>query len=121
MFENRMLLFISDRHPPAVWTNSARRYNWHLLHEAALLRALGAYVMLMPDIIVVDKDSAVGAEALDHIEDVLHTPPQLKQVVIELCDCQCIYRKGEVVRACLPVHTRLEATLEEAASLLRVG
>ncbi len=54
--------------------------------------------MLMPAIVVIDRHSQVGNEAVSHIEDVLHATPQLLLIIIELGTPDCVARYGAVVR-----------------------
>jgi len=96
--ENQLLLYISDQLPDEEWQDFATNYNLEMLHHSDLLSALGAFVMLMPGIVVIDQRSAVGNKALSHIEDVLHTTPQPLLMIIELGVSDCISRYGSVVR-----------------------
>lgn len=96
--ENRLLLYVSDRSPDEDWHQFAVNHKWEILYHDELLAALGAFIMLMPGIVVIDRRSAVGDEALSHIEDVLHRTPQPLLVIIELGVPDCVTRYGSVVR-----------------------
>jgi hypothetical protein len=96
--QNQLVLYVSGQPPTADWQRIAGDYNWELLYHSDMLNALGTFVMLMPGIVVIDRDSAVGAAVLAHIEDVLHTTPQPQLIVIELGVPDCVARFGSVVR-----------------------
>lgn len=96
--ENQLLLYVSDQSPDEGWQHVAANFNWQMLHHSDLLSALGAFVMLMPGIVVIDRRSAVGNEATLHIEDVLPTAPQPVLFIIELGVPDCMARYGRVVR-----------------------
>jgi len=96
--ENRLLLYVSDQLPDEEWQHFATDYNLEILHHSDLLSALGAFVMLMPGIVIIDRRSAVGNEAVSHIEDVLHTMPQPVLIIIELGVPDCAARYGPIVR-----------------------
>jgi hypothetical protein len=96
--DNRLLLYVSDQSPDEDWQSFATKHNVEMLHHSDLLSALGAFVMLMPGIVVIDRGSAVGNEAMSHIEDVLHTSPQPLLVIIELGVPDCMARYRSVVR-----------------------
>ncbi len=96
--ENQLLLYISDQLPDEEWRQFASSQQLEIMHQSDLLSALGAFVMLMPGIVVIDCRSTVGNEALSHIEDVLPTTPQPMLIVIELGVPDCIAQSGPVVR-----------------------
>lgn len=96
--QNQLLLYISDETPHKDWLYLASCYNWDVLHQRDLLSALGAFIMLMPGIVVVNRRSVVGSEAMSHIEDVLPTTPQSRLILIELGVRDGMARYGVVVR-----------------------
>ncbi|NJL56167.1 hypothetical protein HC928_14025 [bacterium] len=96
--ENRLLLYVSDQSPDEDWHQFAVNHNCEMLYHDELLAALGAFIMLMPGIVVIDRRSAVGNETLSHIEDVLHTIPQPLLILIELGVPDCMARYRSVVR-----------------------
>ncbi|MFW5709476.1 MAG: hypothetical protein ACOCX5_04570 [Chloroflexota bacterium] len=96
--ENQLLLYVSDQLPDEEWQHFATNYNLEMLHHSDLLSALGAFIMLMPGIVVIDRRSAVGNEAMSHMEDVLHTAPQSVLIIIELGVPDCVARYGSVLR-----------------------
>jgi len=96
--KKQLLLYVSDQSPEREWQHFADNHNLEMLYHDELLAALGAFIMLMPGIVVIDRHSAVGDEALSHIEDVLHTTPQPLLAIIELGVPDCIARYGAVVR-----------------------
>lgn len=98
LLETRLLLYVSDQTPDEAWQHFATNYKLEMLHHSDLLSALGAFVMLMPGIVVIDQRSAIGNEVVSHIEDVLHTTPQPLLMIIELGVPDCISRYGSVVR-----------------------
>lgn len=98
LLENRLLLYVSDQLLDKEWQHFATNHNVEMLHHSDLFSALGAFVMLMPGIVVIDRGSVVGNEALSHIEDVLHTTPQPVLIIIELGVPDCVAQYGVVVR-----------------------
>lgn len=118
--ENQLLLYVSDESPNEDWQHFANSYDWEVLQYQDLLSSLGAFIMLMPSIVVIDRRSVVGSEALSHIEDVLSTTPQPMLIVIELGVPDCMAQYGSVVRLGAasdvpPVHilTRLQGLTQE--------
>lgn len=95
---NQLLLYIADQPPAPAWDQLAGHYRWDVLHHSELLGALGAFVMLMPGIVIIDRQSAVGGAVLAHLEDVLATMPQPLLIVVELGMPDAVTRYGPVVR-----------------------
>lgn len=83
LMQNRLLLYISEHPPGCDWLQLAADNNWELLHHADLMGALGAFIMLMPGVVIIDRSGALGNEALSHIEDVLPTQPQAQLLLVE--------------------------------------
>lgn len=98
LLENQLLLYIGDEPPGEDWRRFASDYSCEMIYEGDLLTALGAFVMLMPGIVVIDRRSTVGSEALSHIESVLNNSPQPLLILIELGVPDLVARDGHVVR-----------------------
>jgi hypothetical protein len=92
----------------------ARRERFSAGCQSDLLAALGAFTMLMPGIVIIDRRSEVGNEALLHIEDVLHTIPQPMLVIIELGVPDCMAQHGAVLHLGAPADASPVAVLSQA-------
>ncbi len=112
--ENQLLLYISDQLPEGKWQQFAIRQQWEITYQSDLLAALGAFMMLMPGIVIIDRRSEVGNEALLHIEDVLHTIPQPMLVIIELGVPDCMAQHGAVLHLGAPADASPVAVLSQA-------
>jgi hypothetical protein len=82
--EDQLLLYVSDQPPDEAWQHVAINYHWQMIHHSDLISVLGAFVMLMPGIVVIDRLGSVGNEALSHIESMLDNLPQPMLIFIEL-------------------------------------
>ena len=121
MFDNRIALYIAEAAPSQTWRDLAEQHNWHLLHQADLMSALGAYITYLPAIVVLDlQDSPLAREASYHLESVFTTSPQNAQLVIELRHCYQMTQQGLLMRISIPKDasmSQLNAMLDEACQL----
>jgi hypothetical protein len=118
LLENQLILFVSDQPPTTNWQRFLDQYPVQVLFHDDLFSALGAFVMLMPGIVIVDRYSAVGIEALSHIEDVLGTAPQPLLILIELGSTDCTAQHGNVVRVGAPLDTTPDCVMSRAWTTL---
>lgn len=77
-FEDKLILYVSEAAPLPAFATA------HLIHEHEMFEALGAYTMLMPQIVVIDQASAAARETYAHLQDVLPDAPQKPVLVVLL-------------------------------------
>lgn len=107
--KNQLVLFVSDISPSIEWQQFAEANDWEMLYHDDLFSVLGAFVMLMPGVIVVDRTCKLGNEALYHLEDVLVTAPQSPVIIVEIGTADQKYQRDSITHigvsaSALPLH-----------------
>ncbi|MFQ3647020.1 MAG: hypothetical protein SNJ83_12520 [Aggregatilineales bacterium] len=112
--DDKLVLFVSRSVPNEAWQGIAKRHCWEMIACDEMLPALGVFVMLMPDIVILDGCDALGIEVGAHIQDVIDTAPQRLVIIIELGRVANVTRAGNVLRMQVMAH----ASPAEIMSLL---